>query len=113
MRTKGLFLALTSMTLVAGPASAQTWRVSPGVQRQIQGDINQLERQIQRSQQRNVISQREGQRLRRDALQLQRNLNRFSRNGLDRNEVRQLEVAVNQVRQQLRLERRDWDGRRN
>ena len=113
MRIKGLFLALTSIALVAGPASAQTWRVSPGVQRQIQGDINQLERQIQRSQQRNVISQREGQRLRRDALQLQRNLNRFSRNGLDRNEVRQLEVAVNQVRQQLRLERRDWDGRRN
>lgn len=113
MRSKGLFLALTSIALVAGPASAQIWRVSPGVQRQIQGDINQLERQIQRSQQRNVISQREGQRLRRDALQLQRNLNRFSRNGLDRNEVRQLEVAVNQVRQHLRLERRDWDGRRS
>jgi septal ring factor EnvC (AmiA/AmiB activator) len=113
MRIKNLLLALTSVALVAGPASAQTWRVSPSVSRQIQGDINQLERQIQRSEQRRAISQREAQRLRRDAVQLQRTYNRFSRNGLDRQEVRQLEVSVNQVRQQLRLERRDWDGRRN
>jgi Spy/CpxP family protein refolding chaperone len=113
MRIKSLFLGLTTLTLLAGPALAQNWRPSANVQRQIQGDINQLERQIERSQQRRVISQREGQRLRRDAVQLQRTFNRFSRNGLDRNEVRQLEASVNQVRQQLRLERRDWDGRRN
>jgi hypothetical protein len=44
---------------------------------------------------------------------LRRTLIRFSRNGLDRTEVRQLEISVNQVRQRLRLERRDWDGRPN
>lgn len=113
MPSKLTLLAITSTALLATPAAAQTWRVAPSVQQQIRSDINQLDRQIERSQQRRVISQREAQSLRRDALQLRRTLIRFSRNGLDRTEVRQLEISVNQVRQRLRLERRDWDGRPN
>lgn len=113
MPIKSILLAVTSVALLASPAAAQNWRVAASVQQQIRSDINQLDRQIERSQQRRAISQREAQRLHRDALQLQRTLTRFSRNGLDRTEVRQLEISVNQVRQQLRLERRDWDGRRN
>ena len=47
-----------------------------------------------------------------DALGLQRLYNRYSRNGFDRAEVTQLEAQMNRLRQRLRLERRDWDGRR-
>ena len=112
MRKIVLSLVAMSTAFAAVPASAQMWRIQPAVQRQIQGDINQLSTQIQRAQQRRTISAREATSLRRDALQLQKTHNRFARNGLDRNEVRQLEQQVNTLRQRLRLERRDWDGRR-
>lgn len=105
--------ALSAATIAAAaPASAQTWRLQPSVQRQIGNDINQLDRQITRAVQRRSLSQREATGLRREALQLQRAYNRFSRNGLDRQEVAQFEAGVNRVGQRLRLERRDWDGRR-
>lgn len=113
MRIRSALISLAAITTLAAPASAQSWRLSNTVQRQIQADINQLGRQVDRAAQNRRISQREATQLRRDALNLQRNLNRFSRNGLDRNEVAQLERQTNAVRQQLRLERRDWDGRRN
>lgn len=112
MRIRSFLLSLTAVTMVAAPASAQSWRPSASVQRQIQNDINQLQTQIQRAAQRRTISQREATQLRRSALEVQRTLNRYSRNGLERGEVAQLERQVNGVRQQLRLERRDWDGRR-
>jgi type II secretory pathway component PulJ len=96
----------------AMPAQAQNWRLQPAVQREIQRDINQLERQIQRAAQRRTISQREATGLQRQAFQLQRTYNRYARNGLDRREVADLEQQVNRLHQRLRLERRDWDGRR-
>ena len=96
----------------AAPASAQTWRLQPNVQRQIQNDINQLDRQISRAVQRKTVSQREATALRRQATDVQRTYNQYSRNGLTRQEVAQLESQMNQVHQRLRLERRDWDGRR-
>jgi hypothetical protein len=94
------------------PASAQAWRIQPGVQRQIQTDINQLNNQIARAQRNRTISQREATGLRRDALGLQRLYNQYSRNGLDRFEVARLRSQVNHLHQSLRLERRDWDKRR-
>lgn len=112
MRKIMLSLIAASTAFSAVPASAQAWRVQPAAARQIQSDISQLNTQISRAQQRRTVSPREATSLRRQALQLQRTYNRFSRNGLDRNEVRQLESQVNGLRQQLRLERRDWDGRR-
>ena len=112
MRKIMLSIIAASAAFAAVPASAQVWRVQPAAARQIQSDIAQLNTQISRAQQRRTISPREANALRRQALQLQRTHNRFSRNGLDRSEVRQLESQVNGLRQQLRLERRDWDGRR-
>ena len=112
MRKIVLSIVAASTVFAAVPAAAQNWRLQSSIQRQIQSDINQLERQIQRAQQRRTVSQREATRLRRDALSLQRLYNRYSRNGLDRREVTQLEAQTNQLRQRLRLERRDWDGRR-
>jgi len=118
-------LTLTAMiaaTLigVASPAMAQpygarhndAWALTPARNAQIRQDINGLGRAIDRAQARRTISPREAQGLRRDATNVQRLYARYARGGLDRQEVRDLQGRVNGVRQQLRLERRDWDGQR-
>ena len=113
MRKLMLSLVVAAAAIgVSAPASAQPWRVQPGVQRQIQNDISQLDRQITRAASRRTISQREATGLRREAMTLQRNYNRFVRGGLNRQEVASLETGVNRLHQRLRLERRDWDNRR-
>ena len=115
MRPLSLTLTIAAaggLTLTAAPATAQVWRLQPAVHRQIQADINQLERQIDRSERRRAISRREALGLRRQANDVERLYHRYSRNGLNRVEVAELERQVNRVRYRLRLERRDWDGRR-
>lgn len=112
MRKIVLSALIAGAAVAATPASAQSWRIQPIAQRQIQNDINQLDNQIGRAAQRRTISQREATGLRRQAVQLQRLFNQYSRNGLTRSEVSTLENQVNALRQRLRLERRDWDGRR-
>lgn len=104
---------LCCMIAVASPpVHAQNWRLQPRVQREIQDDIRNLDRQISRATDRRVISSRDARALRQDAKQIQRDLNTFSRNGLDRREVQQLESQINRVHARLKLERRDWSGRR-
>lgn len=88
------------------------WALSPARNAQIRQDINGLTRAIDRAAARHTISAREAQGLRRDANQVKRLYARYARGGLDRQEVRDLQGRVNAVRQQLRLERRDWDGQR-
>lgn len=112
MRKLIIMALAASATLSAMPASAQAWRLRPAVRSQIQSDINQLDRQITRAAQRRTVSAREATGLRRQAAQLQRTYNRYGRNGFTRAEIAALEGQANRVRQQLRLERRDWDGRR-
>lgn len=111
MRKLLISMALASATLMAAaPASAQPgWRLNPGVSREIQQDINQLDRRITRAEQRRTISRREANGLRRDALNIRRTYAMYSRNGLDRREVRDLQNRVNVVHARLRYERRDWD----
>ena len=112
MRKLIISLAAGSVAFGAVPASAQVWRLQPQVQTQIRADIDQLQTQIQRAAQRRTISQREAVSLRRQAVDLRQRFAQYSRNGLSRQEVTALEQRINQVRQNLRLERRDWDGRR-
>ena len=112
MRKVMISIAMLSATMAAVPASAQVWRIQPSVQREIQSDINQLQNQIQRAAQRRTISQREATGLRRDAVNLQRLYRSYNRNGLSRAEVAALQTQVNRVHARLKLERRDWDGRR-
>ena len=112
MRKIVLSIVMAATAFTAVPAAAQSFRLQASVQRQIQTDINQLERRIDRAAQRRTISPREATGLQRQAIRLQRLYNRYSRNGLDRREVADLEVRVNRLHQRLRLERRDWDGRR-
>ena len=112
MRNFIITAAIAAVGLTAVPASAQYWRLQPSVHREIQRDINQLDNRIARAADRRRISRREANGLRRDAFRLQRLLNVYSRNGLNRREVASLETGVNRVHLRLRLERRDWDGRR-
>lgn len=109
---------VASTAIVAAPAMAQPGRghhqsdrFQQDIHREIRQDINELERRIQRAQQRRTISPREAQGLRREAIQIRQLYNRFSRNGLDRREVRELEQRINRVHRQLRFEQRDWDRR--
>ena len=112
MRKLVIAATVAAFAIPAAPAAAQYWRLQPTVQREIQRDINQLENRIDRAAQRRAISRREASGLRRDAVGLRRLYYRYARNGLSRPEVAQLEVGVNRLHQRLRLERRDWDGRR-
>lgn len=88
------------------------WRLTPARNSEIRQDINSLDRAIQTAVQRRTISPREAQGLRRQANDVKRLYGQYARNGLDRNEVRNLQQRVNSVRVALRMERRDWDGRR-
>lgn len=88
------------------------WSLTPARNSQIRQDINSLRQAIDRAAARRTISSREATRLRTDARQIQQLYARYARNGLTRAEVTTLQNRVNAVRSQLRLERRDWDGRR-
>ena len=112
MRPLILTLAAASAAIGSVPASAQTWRLQPRAQTQIRTDIKQLQSQMELAAQRRTISQREAVVLRRQSVDRRRLLNHYNRNGLSRQEVTDLELRINRVRQNLRLKRRDWDGRR-
>ena len=112
MRKLVLSIAIASAAVTAVPANAQSWRLSQSMHREIRQDINQLENRIERAADRGTISRREANSLRRDALHVKRLYYRYARNGLTRREVADLEWRVNRVQQRLRMERRDWDGRR-
>jgi hypothetical protein len=75
-------------------------------------DLNRVETRIERSAQRRIISPREAFSLRREADQIERQLQRASRNGISGREFGALRVQVNRLEQRLRIERNDRDGRR-
>jgi hypothetical protein len=75
-------------------------------------DLNRAETRIDRSAQRRIISQREAFSLRREANQIERRLQRASRDGISHREFASLRAQVNRLEQRLRIERNDRDGRR-
>jgi hypothetical protein len=111
-------LALAAASLsIAGAAQAQPrghggWDLTPTRSSQIRQDINSLNNAINRAAARHTISQREAMGLRRQANDVRRLYAQYQRGGLNRAEVRNLQDRVNSVRVSLRMERRDWDGRR-
>jgi hypothetical protein len=112
MRKLVVSIVIASAAVTAAPATAQYWRLSQSVHREIRQDINQLENRIERAADRRRISQREATSLLRDARHVRRLYRNYTQNGLTRREVADLEWRVNRVQQRLRMERRDWDGRR-
>jgi hypothetical protein len=98
--------------IAAAPASAQPGRFQGGSNSQLRGEIEQLSNQIGRAESNRRISHREAQALRRQMITVQRNFSAFSRNGIDRREHAVRENQLRQIRQNLRMERRDIDRRR-
>ena len=129
MRKLLFSVAVATATLAAVPAAAQYGRPAQhGQHGQHQGwnqrgpdrqAVNQLIRQlndvdarIDRQARRGALSQREAFALNRQANQIRNRLARAGRNGLSGREFAELRVQVNRLEQNLRMERRDRDGRR-
>ena len=102
------------------PAAAQPWQgnsqhgahYGKAQAAHIWQEIAELDRKIDRADNRDTISEREANGLHRQVADLKRDFRRFSTNGLDRAEARQLAQRTERIEQRLRNERRDRDGRR-
>jgi hypothetical protein len=75
----------------------------------IRNQIWQLDNAVDRAERRRTINNREARQLHRQVRNLEYTYNRYARNGLNFAEVRALQNQVNRVRQQLRMDRLDWD----
>ncbi len=103
---------LTAMPAQARDNRNDAWQMTPVRNTEIRQDINSLDNAIDRAAARRTISKREAGGLHNQARDIKRLYASYARGGLDRNEVRNLQSRVNSVRVALRMERRDWDGRR-
>lgn len=74
--------------------------------------IQQLRYRVERTDARDRISEREAASLRRAVYDLQRQFRDYNRNGLSQREARILQDRIAWVRDRLRYERNDRDGRR-
>ena len=106
-----LLIGATAVT--AAPASAQYgrgggYRSDDGIDQQ----IRQIEQRIRTAVQNRMVSRGEADRLLRQADQIDRLEDRYSRNGLTAYELRDLRQRVQNLRQQLRFERQDGRGDR-
>lgn len=108
-----------SALAVAAPASAQFYPQprgygygynNHGQVRALQARLDRIQRQIERLDRRNVISEREARRLRDDARELERRIYRAGRNGISPNEWQSLEYRIQRL--EHKLVRDANDGRR-
>jgi hypothetical protein len=123
MRKFLISAALVSTVLTAVPAMAQNYGRPGTAQGWIRGtpdrpavdnllrQLAQIDRRIQRSLQRRMISPREAISLRREANDIRARLNVRSHNGLTGREFARLQVRVNRLEQRVAIERRDRDRR--
>ena len=120
MRKFLISAALVSATIVAAaPASAQWARPVPqgnaygynnqGQVRRLEVRVDQIRRQIERLDRRNIISDREARRLAEDARDLDRRINMLARNGFNNRD--RYEVERRLARLEQRLQRDVNDGR--
>jgi hypothetical protein len=130
MRKVLISLAAAGAALgVATPAAAQYYPAPPvygapygnaygynnyGQVRALQVRINQIQRQIENLRDRRMISRNEANGLRSESRELERRLAYSGRNGLNYNELRNIEVRIARLEQHVRHEVRDgngWNGR--
>ena len=120
-------LAASALT-AAAPAAAQYYPAPPppyghaygynnhGHIRSLQVRVDRLQRQIQRFDRRNIITNREARELRDDARDLERRLYRAARNGLSQREAYNIERRLQRIEWRLDRDARDgrgWDDRRH
>ncbi len=108
-------LLIGATAITATPAAAQYRNDYRADQRyrsddRIDHQLRQIEQRIRQAAQNRRITRREADRLLRQADQLDRLEDRYSRNGLTQWEARDLRNRLQQLRAQLRFERQD--GRR-
>jgi len=111
---------LASTVAIAAPAAAQYGRPNYGQGygynnnyggvRSLQVRLNNIERQINQLDSRNILSEREADRLRREANWLERTIRQSGRNGLNGSERRNLEIRLARLEQNVR--RQATDGNR-
>ncbi|WP_336981307.1 hypothetical protein [Altererythrobacter fulvus] len=107
-RLAKLIAPAIAASLVLGaavPASAAPWQGRDNYRQ----EIAQLDRQIDRAQERRLISPREAERLERKVDQLQDLHARYARNGLTRAEGQILDQRINTVKRQIASEVADRD----
>jgi hypothetical protein len=115
MRKILISAALVSAVAMAAPAAAQYRDYNRGNDRNygynqgrnIEREIDQIKQRIDQAARRGTISRSEANRLFRRADQLDRLADRYRRNGLSPREHDELQRRVQDLRQQLRFERRD------
>jgi hypothetical protein len=119
MRKFLISAALISATaFTAMPAAAQYNRgygYGYNQGQNIQQQLDRLVERIRRAEDRDIISEREEDRLLRQADRIDRLFHRYRRNGLTQWEHRDLQQRIQHLRQELRFERREerWDDRRD
>jgi hypothetical protein len=118
MRKFVIAAALAASTLtVAAPAAAQYYPQGNaygynnyGQARRLDARIDGIQRQINILDRRNILSEREADRLRYESNQLERRLHYAARNGLNGWESRNIEQGI--YRLEIRLQREARDGNR-
>ena len=109
---KTLAISIATAALALGTAAEAQPGWTPGRSNAISSQIEELQRRVERSDDRDRISEREAAGLRRDIRNLRYQFRDYNRNGLSRNEWNVLQRRIDSIRQRLRIERRDWDNRR-
>ena len=115
---------LASTVAIAAPAAAQWAPPQPqgyaygynnnyGQVRRLQVRIDQIQRQIVRLDRRNILSNREADRLRRESRNLEQRLRYVGRNGLSGREGYDIERRIQQLEYRVQREARDGNGWRN
>ena len=108
-----------SALAVAAPASAQFYPQprgygygynNHGQVRALQARLDRIQRQIYQLDRRNVLSNKEGRRLRDDARDLERRIYHAGRNGISPNEWRNLEYRIQRLEQTLYRDANDGHG---
>ena len=109
MRRFLIAAALMSSVALAAPAAAQyrSYNQGPTRSQAIERQIDQLSDRIRRAEQRNLISDREEDRLMRRVANISHRYDRFRRNGLNRGEQQDIHQRIQQLRQTLQFERRE------
>lgn len=94
----------------AVPATAAPWQQDA---RELRNQIVQLDRLIDRAEQRRLLSSREAHQLERKVDNLKDQHSRYARNGFTRVELRILDQRIDTVKRQLDREISDRNGRRD
>jgi predicted RNase H-like nuclease (RuvC/YqgF family) len=121
MRKFLISAAIAASTLVAAAPAAAQWAPQPqgygynnqyGQVRRLQVRIDQLQRQINQFDHRNILSEREASRLRNESRNLEQRLRYSARNGLSNREAYEVDRGIQRLEIRIQREARDGNGYR-